>query len=102
MGIFAPNLICVVNNTQCQLILLTWYEAAGKCGSVISPHRMENVQYILYFSIKSISPFSFMEAEENDLHQDFCIIFHLIQLYKSDCEGWPTYFISTFSLINVG
>lgn len=47
------------------------------------------------FPIKSISPFSFMAAKGNDLHQEFCIIFHVIQLYESGSEGWPTYFIST-------
>lgn len=62
--------------------------------------KMNNIYSI--FPIKSISPFSFMAAKRNYFHQEFCILFHFIQLYESDSEGWPTYFISTFSPTNVG
>lgn len=34
------------------------------------------------FHTMRISPRSFMAAKGNALHQDFCIVFHFIQLYK--------------------
>lgn len=54
-------------------------------------HTMENELYSI-FPIKSISHFSFMAAKRNYFHQEFCIIFHFIQLYKSDSEGLANIF----------
>lgn len=37
---------------------------------------------LFFFAIKNISLYSFMAAQGNDLHQDFSIIFHFVQVYK--------------------
>lgn len=80
---FAPHFIYSRNNTWCQLV---WCSQNQVAGNLTSFHKTENEQVLnnihSTFPTKSMSPLSSMAAEGNDLHQDFCTMFHFTRSYK--------------------